>query len=176
MSPEKSQDPIDDGVAPADMTKGSLTDQTKDIDPGPLNKSPIEVGRSKKALRKYMKMQIEGRGDYLIDELWKIALYDPELAEKKHNERHKDNPKPPTFKPWVTITAKQEAIKLLIAYEVGNPTQKVEKDEKINVEVNHKVTSIAKLIDKRKDELKLIEGGKQDDDQDIIEAEVVNDN
>ncbi len=126
----------------------------------------------KKALKKYMSMMIQGKGDRLIDELWKMALYDPDLAEEQHKERHKVNAKPPTFKPWITPSIKMEAIKLLAAYDIGTPAQKIERDENVNVNVNYKATHIAKLIHQNKDRLKLIQGGM---DEDIIDVEVVND-
>jgi len=130
--------------------------------------NPRQAVKERKALKAYMTMKVQGGGDRLIDELWKMALYDPELAEEQFKDRNKDKSPPPTFRPWITPSIKMEAIKMIAAYEVGTPTQKIDKKE--TLEIGDNFTDVAKLLHEKKQKLKLLSGGK---DEDIIDVEEI---
>ena len=151
-----------------DPESGLLVKGTKPL------QGPAGTQRKKlKELQNYLSITLGPNGERCVDELIKMITYDPVKAEQEYLQYCKDNniSRPQKFDHYYKAPDKFRALELVLKYNVGSPPQKIEKTEDINVQIEHKISNIAKLVSQNKEYLQLIEGGKKDND--IIDGEEI---
>ena len=115
-------------------------------------------------LQNYLSLRLGENGERACDLLIKIIEYDPEKDEKLFYKRQGEGKIKPTnvFKPKYTPEVQLRATELFFKQMQLTPPKQIEKKEDVNVNVTHNISKVAKLIQQNKQNLQLIEGGKDD--------------
>ena len=107
----------------------------------------------------------------LVDELAKIICYD---WDKDTYTNDKGKQVRVRF-PRVKEADRLAAIKLVLAYRYGQPSQQVNVDENVNIKIDARMHQVAELISRNRDNLKVLPGGKQEDVIDVEHEDIITD-
>jgi hypothetical protein len=114
-----------------------------------------------KSLEKLIERKTGPECERLIQKLVGIALYDPDEPEINYDRDSGETTVKKKLFHFYSANTQMQALQLLMAYYFGRPSEKLQVDQNVNINIEKKVGIITKLISDNKERLKLVEGGRE---------------